>query len=127
MDLFDNMDMYSNIISKSERAEIDRKSREHRAIIKTSENIEKTTQDVSILKDSVSGIDNRLALLNRRVDELSRDLEEARKKAEEAQKAADASAVKASKTDKRYNLLIALFSIVAAEGLTMLIAWLTQA
>ncbi len=83
------------------------------------ENTRRSAEATEETKNAVNGIDNRLALLNLRIDEIDKRQRETDRKAIEA-------ADKASKADKRYTLLITLFSVVAAEGLTILIAWLCR-
>ena len=110
-------DMERNAMLASEK--FDRGLEQHDAIMSMAGNFDQTVQDVSELNETVSGLDQRLSLLNQRVEDLTRDLDDARRKANEANE-------KAAKADKRYNLLLALFGAVAAEGLAMLIAWLMK-
>lgn len=103
-------DMERKAMLASEK--FDRDLEQHKAIMNIDDNSGQTAQ-------TVVDIDQRLSVLNRRVEDLERGLKDAKREIAEANE-------KASKDDKRYNLLIALFGAVTAEGLAMLIAWLMK-
>ena len=93
-------------------------------------NIEENT---SVLAEDVSELKSQIAYLNQKVNELQDKLEEARKfadqskkKSDEAQAKAEAAQKIAAKAERRYDLLLTLFGVVAAEGLARFIVWLSS-